>query len=93
MIAVDTPSLASGALAYRMMILERKPWRLSTGPRTGRAVSGNAVTHGLETAAFRAALRYIARIERTVPVQVFAASNQRNAEGYTDPITIRDGRV
>lgn len=52
---------------YREMIQERKPWQLSTGPRTAagrRAVSGNAVTHGLETAAFRAAMRYVDRMAR-----------------------------
>jgi len=52
---------------YRAMILDRKPWERSTGPRTvggQRVVGGNAVTHGLDTAAFRAAMRYVDRVER-----------------------------
>jgi hypothetical protein len=67
------------AARYRAMILARKPWQSSTGPRTVagmRTSSGNAVKHGTESAAFKAALRYIARIDRMLAGTVIQRPGQ-----------------
>lgn len=51
--------------AWRQAIHARKPWERSTGPRTPdgkRQGMKNATLHGLESQAFRWAMRYIAAV-------------------------------
>ena len=55
--------------AVRAALAAGQPWSLSTGPRSElgkRTVSGNALKHGLDTLAFKFAVRYCIAAEQAL---------------------------
>ena len=57
-----TGAIDTVAEQRRKVVMQRKPWETSTGPRTARGkwrTSTNATKHGADSLAFALAVRYI----------------------------------
>ena len=65
----DPAAEARRVAAVRAALAAGRPWLSSTGPRSSagkRAVSQNALRHGLDTLAVKWAVRYCTGVERAL---------------------------